>query len=754
MADRVSCLVPRVRLLRAARRAALRVLLLATGVSAPHLRASAQPGGVRLHDAFARAEGGQLVVGNARLRLTFDRATGAWSGLYADGVPGSLIRPDGTAALDVRIDGAWVGTRARPRLLGYATGVDRGGTGVVLRLRYALGTGDELTGVYRVAPGAGAVERWAELRAPGAGQAGRQTRRLEDFRFLLPGVAVGDPAGNAVEVPGPWFPKTYVRPGTPYPSLADTLADTSRTFHGAPDGGFGVLALANAPLGVALASWLDTEGGETNYHPSLRGRGGRLDFVFVDHRAYALAPNGYAESDVQRVEVARGRARDAYAAYRAMLERTMPLAAARTPAWAREMVLLEVYPRYYKRGFRGITERLPFYRDVGFNTVYLMPHWQGGYSPVDLYTVDSTFGTPAELRTLVDTAHRLGMRVLFDMVIHGFNERSPVPRQRPELFVRDTAGRIARHPTWKSLSTDWASPAYAQYMADYVRHDLAAYDVDGYRVDAASYKGPNWDPHAPYPAYASGARSPAVMRRMLDALHAQKPDATLLSEVFGPVFYAVSNLAHDNQTEAGQWLVEALAAGRLTAADYKAHLASVQALLPAGANRVFFARNHDTSWFYHFGGYTPRFLALDAVHALTAIPEVFAGDPAHGPNPDDAPGVWAHYKALFGLRGPYPELARGALLLDEVRSSNPHVFTALRQLGDSLVLVAVSLSDRPETAEVTLDAALPAAGPFALRDAVTRGAVRVEDVGGAGRRLRVTLQPFQAVVGRQASTAP
>jgi len=742
VADRCSCR-------RSTRDVARWLLALAAGASLPAARASAQPGAVRLHDAFAGEMGGQLVIGNARLRLTFDHATGAWSGLYADGVPGSLIRPDGTAALDVRIDGTWVGARARPRLLGYATGVDRGGTGVVLRLRYALGTGDELTGVYRVAPGAGAVERWAELQAPApaAGRGGRRTRRLEEFRFVLPGVAVGDPAGNAVEVPGPWFPATYVRPGTPYPSLADSLADTTLTFHGAPDGGFGVLALANARLGVALASWLDTGGGETNYHPSLRGRGGRLDFVFADHRAYALVPHGRGESDVQHMEVARGGARAAYGTYRAMVERTMPLAA-RTPAWAREMVLLEVYPRYYKGGFREIAERLPFYRDVGFNTVYLMPHWQGGYSPVDLYAVDSALGTPAELRALVDAAHRLGMRVLFDMVIHGFNERSAVPRRHPELFVRDTAGRLARHPTWKSLSTDWASPAYAQYMADYVRHELAAYDVDGYRVDAASYKGPNWDPHAPYPAYASGARSPAVMRRLLDALQARKPGAVLLSEVFGPVFYAVSNLAHDNQTEAGQWLVEALAAGRVTAADYKAHMASVQALLPAGANRVFFARNHDTSWFYRFGGYTPRFLALDAIHALTAIPEVFAGDPEHGPNPDHAPGVWAHYRALFGLRRAYPELARGALLLDEVRSDNPHVFTALRQLGDSVVLVAVSLSDRPETAEVTLDAGLPATGPFALHDAVTRSAVRAEDVGGAGRRFRVTLRPFQAAVGR------
>jgi hypothetical protein len=35
--------------------------------------------------------------------------------------------------------------------------------------------------------------------------------------------------------------------------------------------------------------------------------------------------------------------------------------------------------------------------------------------------------------------------------------------------------------------------------------------------------------------------------------------------------------------------------------------------------------NHDTSWFLHFNGYSPRFLAMDAVRAFAGIPEVFAG---------------------------------------------------------------------------------------------------------------------------------
>ena len=65
----------------------------------------------------------------------------------------------------------------------------------------------------------------------------------------------------------------------------------------------------------------------------------------------------------------------------------MPLDA-KTDAWVKKMVVLEVYPKYFKGGVNGLTEKLPFYKEIGFNTIYLMPHWKGGYFPLDLYAVD------------------------------------------------------------------------------------------------------------------------------------------------------------------------------------------------------------------------------------------------------------------------------------------------------------------------------------------------------------------------------
>jgi len=478
------------------------------------------------------------------------------------------------------------------------------------------------------------------------------------------------------------------------------------------------------------------------------GDGERITIEHDNHRAYRLAKGQQVDSDVHRIVVADAGLPAILSEYRAMCEKRMPLDGS-TPAWVKEMILLEVYPRYFAGGFKELAGKLPFYREVGFNTLYLMPHWSGGYSPIDLYKVEPRYGTEAELREMVEAAHKLGMRVLFDMVIHGFNENSALAKERPELFVHKEDGGLARHPTWKSITTDWASPAYQQYMADLVRHDVKTYDIDGYRVDAASYKGPSWDPNLPYPAYRSGSAAPELMEVMLDAMREIKPDAVLLSEVFGPVFYTVCNLVHDNQTSAPQQLLEQMEAGKIQAWHYKAHMANVFDALPRGVNRVFFARNHDTSWFYHFNGYTQRFMAMDAIHALCAIPEVFAGDPRNGPHPDDKPATYDYYRKLFALRKDYPELGRGELLLREVQCDNPWVFTALRRLNSQIVLVVVSLSDQRQSAAVkVVGEGMEVDEVVQFVDPIAGQTFKIIRESRDERLLRLRLKPYQVLVAR------
>jgi glycosidase len=408
------------------------------------------------------------------------------------------------------------------------------------------------------------------------------------------------------------------------------------------------------------------------------------------------------------------------------------------------MVLLEVLPSYYPDGIAGLTKRLPFYKQVGFNTVYLMPHWVGGYSPVDPYTVEPSIGSPEDLKVMVRAAHALGMRVLFDMVIHGFNARSPIVRAHPEFFQKDEHGLIVPHQTWGSMSTDAASPAYQQYMIDLALHDLEAYDIDGYRVDANAYKMPNWDPQIPYSPGASGPATRELMVLMYNAMRKVKPDSVLLSEIFGPVWHSVSNLVHDNMTQGSIAFLEMMDRGEVTAESYKRHLARLIEALPDGAVRVRFGRNHDTSWFYHFPGYSPRFLAFDAIHAFFGVPEVFAGDRRNPPHPDDDPAVYDYYRKLFAARQQFPELSSGDVLLREAECDNPDVFTGVRRLKGKSTLVAISLSGKTTRATVKLP---PAARSGMQEFDPIRGATQI--VQATGGRLRLELQPYQILIVRQ-----
>ncbi len=706
------------------------------------LRLPAQAPEPLLEDIAWTRTAQSIALHNEHFRLEVSKETGAWT-TFAPRKPGlNLILP-GLAA-DIVVDGQPVAARGASRLKGISVRPDPRRRSVTLEVALLLlakpgnGPSFALTLHYTLYPHQARLDRSATLHYESPRAATGGAVHLEEFRFDLPGLLPGSAAECVVDVPGPFFPNTLVPPGTPY----DSLRGRQIRFHSAPDAGFGLVSVSNPKERLTVAAWMNTAG-ETNYRPVLQGDGKRLTVGHHNYRYYRLRPGMSVASDTQRIELTPDLPA-ALAAYRESVNATMPLAAP-TPAWVKEMVLLEVYPAYFPDGFRGITAKLPFYREVGFNTLYLMPHWLGGYSPLDLFAVDPKYGTQADLRELVRTAHGLGMKVLFDMVIHGFNPASPVVAARPGLFIKDEAGKPALHPTWKSVSTDWASPAYRQYMADLVRHDVRTYGIDGYRVDAASYKGPAWAAGLPYPAYRPGAAAPELMTDMLRALREGQPEGILLSEVFGPVFYSVCNLAHDNQTEAPQLLLERMEKGQYTAAQYKEHLASVADALPAGANRVFFARNHDTSWFFHFNGYTPAFLALDAVHALFGIPEVFAGDPENGPHPDADPGVYNYYHKLFQLKKEFPEWTHGRLRLRDIHSDNPHVFTGLRSTEAHTGVALVSLSGKAEAAPVFLGAAVPHAGRLVLRDALTGEPVTVPR---ADDRFVVPLKPYQVLVGR------
>ena len=722
----------------------------------------------RLGEIVCLESDDRIAIDNGRLRLEFDRATGDWVALLVDGVAESLVaRTDPGIALDFRVDQAWMVEEHGAKLLATTTRSDEAAGTLSLEFRHGVHMREptllipkrwrttvlppmtppqdpfefELISTYTLFPEERRVERSATLqRNLQRDILTPSFRRFEGFLFVVPGAAAGPTAECVVDVPGPVYTYNHVEPRTPYPALASTFVEC-RT---APDRYPGIVGVTNERLHRSLATWLDTKG-EVFYQTYLSGDRSRISILMHDLRCSRMGDSDTAVSDQQTIVVG-----DTFPETQAEQLRSVGAARypreANTPAWVPEMVMLEVMPSYFAGGLAELADRIPFYREIGFNTLYLLPHWLGGYNNVDPFTVDPKMATAADLRHVVDVAHENGMRVLFDMVIHGFSKQSPVVREHPAFFTRDEHGLLVTHFNWGTYNTDPSNPGYIDYMRRLVQHDARTYGIDGYRVDANSYKSPNWDSGIDYPAWRASSTLP-LYRAMLEAMREINPDAVLMSEMFGPVWHSVSNLAQDANWANVMDMNAALESGKVTAASYKAGIASLQKSLPPGANRIRFCRNHDTSWFLKsgFAGYTPRLMALDGVHALAGIFVAFAGDPHHPPNPDDDPAVWEYYRRVLALRQDRPELVRGELLLDEIVCDDPNVMSFVRRLDGkaSLVLANVSGEARRPRLELRLPGHTLEGARLVNPQTGAEARVATEGTG-----TTVSLAPFEVLVGR------
>ena len=161
---------------------------------------------------------------------------------------------------------------------------------------------------------------------------------------------------------------------------------------------------------------------------------------------------------------------------------------------------------------------------------------------------------------------------------------------------------------------------------------------------------------------------------------------------------------------------------------------------------MLYTRNHDTSWFYHFNGYTKPFFAFEAVHALFGIPEIFAGDPNHPHDPDADPTVFGTYAKYFQFRRENPVFSRGEVRLRAVSCDNAQVFAGARTLGPQTGLGLVSFSGTEQPITLTVGTELNAPATISFRDVLSGETVPVRRSGTNGYRL--TMKPYQILAVR------
>jgi len=105
--------------------------------------------------------------------------------------------------------------------------------------------------------------------------------------------------------------------------------------------------------------------------------------------------------------------------------------------WWRGAVIYQIYPRSYQDSngdgigdLLGIVQRLPYVASLGVDAIWISPFFTSpmkdfGYDVSDYRDVDPMFGSLADFDAVIDTAHRLGLKVMIDLVLSHTSDEHP-----------------------------------------------------------------------------------------------------------------------------------------------------------------------------------------------------------------------------------------------------------------------------------------------------------------------------------------
>jgi glycosidase len=764
-------------------------------------------------DIYLEEDATTLRFGNAALELAISKESGNWLALM-DRRMGVRLAGDATMpGLLLRVGGQ----RARPKEVRNSRMADLVGEQVIgwqtrymdhqvvhdaraVTLSVDMSEGDwYLTSHLTLLPGEPVLHREFTIRYDGEGEV-----LLRDVRLLVSKLSLGAEVETTIEAPG--YPTRCHVPLSELPLGiwggldSRPLRDPERVQHSVdvPGSAPGLVGLHNKGLGLSLLVWIGsvTEFGlaeveRTSHAVNL------IDWLFVADRFQ----RGHAvRAGTQHIAVQQGTWHQAMEWFQAQYERVGLVTPRERPTWAGEAVIYEVhigtapflndvfYAPYPE--VEDLIRDLPRIADLGFNAIQLMPHWPFcGYTVVDYYDIDISYGAEQGVRDLIRVAHSLGLKVIFDVVLHGcvdqeivrwdmetfgprydfiFSEwlerapaRSRYRDEHPEWFMRDEDGNIARVYTW---AFDPANEAWQDFIVDMLKYYVQDLGVDGFRFDAPTWNCmPNWDRHLPYRASASYYGSHQLFVKVRQALRAISPEVLMYTEPSGPLYRLTMDLNYNYDEE---WLWSSLVdivsprgysgsrswdGHRLTAREMAEWLEYRRLALPRGSVTVHHLDSHDTFWWGEKAQFRSEAFGPEAARALFAVCACLDGGLMNYVGGEKATEEF--YRRMLQLRRTLPELRQGECDYLAVECDDEMVFAPLRCWQGWYTIPIINLANRETTCRLRLPLDRMGIQPdarYTLWDAWNRRMVLPDKPAGCyGTELGevpITLPPFGVAI--------
>jgi glycosidase len=300
---------------------------------------------------------------------------------------------------------------------------------------------------------------------------------------------------------------------------------------------------------------------------------------------------------------------------------------------------------------------------LGFTCIQLMPKQPyPSYNVHDYADIGTSYGDIVEIKELIKKAHKLGIKVIFDVLLHGVLDKeiikvaadgvrsgpynsllkgatsdsfssdvkdwtnyeiawsrhildfepywleyspakSKLELEHPDWFYRDSAGGIIGVYT---KAFDARNLEWQDYFTDSMLYLLKELDIDGFRFDAPTYNDfYNWAPWSRSRASASALACTGLFERMRPIFKKQKADFLFYTEPSGMSLRKSMDLNY-NYDE--QWLVTSLGSpgsqkawGIRGAKDLATWVQERDRFLPNGSMTAHHIDSHDTFWWPSWG---------------------------------------------------------------------------------------------------------------------------------------------------------
>ena len=188
---------------------------------------------------------------------------------------------------------------------------------------------------------------------------------------------------------------------------------------------------------------------------------------------------------------------------------------------------------------------LPKVKALGYNTLQIMaimehPYYASfGYQVTNFFAASSRFGRPEELKELINTAHKMGIAVLLD-VVHSHackNTREGINEFDGTGYQFFHEGERGEHSAWGTKCFDYGKNEVLHFLLSNLKYWQTEYHFDGFRFDGVTSMlyldhglGGSFDCYEKYFSMNTDTEAVTYLQLATELVRQVDPNAILIAE--------------------------------------------------------------------------------------------------------------------------------------------------------------------------------------------------------------------------------